>query len=124
MFAFDVMAAMFEVQHKRICYYFVGSSQRGRLTLFAISREINCKPRIANQNRSRYWPNLYQRRIISVDELGQERVRPIIPLRVNASKQTDDPSRRITYIVLLHVQTNLLAYFILTDDPSVCINSA
>ena len=49
----------------------VGSSQRGRLTLFAISREINCKTRIANQNRSTYCPDLYQRRIIRVDELGQ-----------------------------------------------------
>ena len=49
MFAFDVIAAILEVQQKEICYSIssiVGSSRRGRLKLSADSRQIDCKPRI------------------------------------------------------------------------------
>ena len=49
-FAFDVMTAMLEVRYNTKAYVInsiVGSSRRGWPTLSAISREIDCKPRIA-----------------------------------------------------------------------------
>ena len=101
----------------------VGSSQHGRLTLFAISREINCKPRIANQNRSRYCPDLHQRRIIRVDGLGQGKDSSSDNFFACKREQADGSSVKTNYVHSSSACSDKLACVFHLDRCSVCVHN-
>ena len=64
-----------------------------------------------------YWPDIYLRRIIRLDKLGQEFFSSSDnPSVYKYGQQTDYPSRRTICLVRLGRRTKV-------DNPSVCINA-
>ena len=62
--------------------------------------------------------------MICLSELGQGKDSSSDNSSVYKHGQADGSSVKTNYLRSSSVQTNLLAYFVLTDDPSVCINAA
>ena len=62
--------------------------------------------------------------MIRPDELGQGKDSSSNNSSVYKNGQAGKSSDKTNYLRSFSVQMNLLAYFLLTDDPSMCINAA